>query len=94
MASSSNQTMGAQPLGFPLFNGENYDFWSVKMKTQLESNDVWEYVEDGFEDYKGVEVLTEGQKQQLKVDKRKNAKALSMTQQRITDRQHLSKNHQ
>lgn len=55
------------------------------MKTQLESNDVWEYVEDGFNDHEGDEVLTERQKQQLKVDKRKNAKALSMIQQEITD---------
>ncbi|XP_058217474.1 uncharacterized protein LOC131328556 [Rhododendron vialii] len=54
MASSSNQNMGALPLSFPLLNGESYDFWCVKMKTQLMSNDVWEYVQDGFEDCQGI----------------------------------------
>ncbi|XP_058221728.1 uncharacterized protein LOC131331807 [Rhododendron vialii] len=86
MASSSNQNMGALPLSFPLLNGENYDFWYVKMKTQLMSNDVWEYVQDGFEDYEGVEVaLSNEQKKQLNVDNRMNAKALSMIQQGISD---------
>ncbi|KAF7130230.1 hypothetical protein RHSIM_Rhsim10G0116500 [Rhododendron simsii] len=75
MASSSNQSMGALQLPFPLLNRENYDFWSVKMKIQLMSNDVWEYVEDWFKDYQGVEVaLSNEQKQQLKVDNRKNLK--------------------
>ncbi|XP_058211420.1 uncharacterized protein LOC131323584 [Rhododendron vialii] len=86
MASSSNQNMGALPLSFLLLNGESYDFWCVKMKTQLMSNDVWEYAQDGFEDYQGVEVaLSNEQKKQLKVDNRMNAKALSMIQQGISD---------
>ncbi|XP_058192176.1 uncharacterized protein LOC131309577 [Rhododendron vialii] len=85
MASSSNQNMRALPLSFPLLNGENYDYWCVKMKTQLMSNDVWEYFQDGSEDYEGVETLTNDQKKQLKVDNRMNAKALSTIQQGISD---------
>ncbi|KAI8560327.1 hypothetical protein RHMOL_Rhmol04G0246700 [Rhododendron molle] len=68
MASSSNQNMGALPFSFP----QNYDFWCLKMKTQLMSNNVWEYVQDGFEDHKGVETLTNEQKKQLKVDNYEN----------------------
>lgn len=31
----------------PIFNGENYDFWVVKM-TILKSRDLWEAVEKGI----------------------------------------------
>lgn len=31
----------------PIFNGENYDFWVVKMKTTLKSRDLWDIVENG-----------------------------------------------
>ncbi|KAI8560737.1 hypothetical protein RHMOL_Rhmol04G0279700 [Rhododendron molle] len=48
------------------------------------SNDIWEYVQDGFEDY--VETLTNEQKKQMKVDNRMNAKALSMIQQAASNR--------
>ena len=69
MTSSSNQ---AQP-PFPLFDGENYDSWCVKMKKY------------GFVEPNNVEGLTNAQKQQVKEQKRKNAKALSKIQQGVID---------
>jgi hypothetical protein len=85
MASSSNQGGGIQQSSIPFFDGDNYDFWCVKIKTLLISNDLWEYIEEGFDDPEDVESLTEGQKQQLKAHKKKDAKALSMIQQGVTD---------
>lgn len=32
----------------PKLNGENYEFWSVKMKNFFISQDLWEFVEDGY----------------------------------------------
>ena len=29
----------------PQFNGENYDFWSIKMKTILIAYDLWDVIE-------------------------------------------------
>jgi len=29
----------------PTFNGENYDFWSIKMKTFFCSQDLWKIVD-------------------------------------------------
>ncbi|GKV29240.1 hypothetical protein SLEP1_g38182 [Rubroshorea leprosula] len=33
----------------PMFNGENYDFWAIRMKAFLKGNDVWEVIEHGFQ---------------------------------------------
>ena len=33
----------------PLFNGENYDLWAVKMEAYLEALDLWEAIEDDYE---------------------------------------------
>ena len=74
MTSSSNQSQ--QP-PFPIFNGENYDFWCVKMKTQLISDGLREYVEDGFEESQDDEALSIGQMQKLREQRKKDAKALS-----------------
>ena len=86
MTGSSNQSFEAQPPSFPQFDGENYDFLCVKMKTQLISNDLWEYVEDGYDDPEDVDSLTDAQKQILKAHKRKDARALSMIQQGVSDK--------
>jgi hypothetical protein len=31
----------------PLFSGENYDMWAVKMKTYLRAQSLWDVVEMG-----------------------------------------------
>ena len=85
MAGSSNQVFGVQQAPCPIFSGENFDFWCVKMKTLLESNDLWEYVEEGFDDPEDASGLMEAEKQQLKLNKRKNARALSLIQQGVAD---------
>ncbi|CAL2234947.1 unnamed protein product [Prunus armeniaca] len=33
----------------PVFNGENYEFWSIRMKTILKSHGLWDLVENGFD---------------------------------------------
>ncbi|KAM2564624.1 hypothetical protein TB2_012892 [Malus domestica] len=33
----------------PVFNGENYDFWSIRMKTIMKSHGLWDLVENGFD---------------------------------------------
>ena len=42
--SSSNIT---QPQ-IPQFNGKNYEYWSIKMKTLFCSQELWDLVENGF----------------------------------------------
>ncbi|XP_020425836.1 uncharacterized protein LOC109950638 [Prunus persica] len=33
----------------PVFNGENYEFWSIRMKTILKSHGLWDLVENLFD---------------------------------------------
>ena len=33
----------------PLFDGENYQVWAIKIQTHMEARDLWETV---YEDYK------------------------------------------
>ncbi|KAB2608298.1 hypothetical protein D8674_011466 [Pyrus ussuriensis x Pyrus communis] len=32
----------------PIFNGENYEFWNIRMRTILRSHGLWDLVETGF----------------------------------------------
>ena len=34
----------------PQFNGKNYDYWAITMRALFSSQDLWELVEDGFEE--------------------------------------------
>ncbi|XP_047257590.1 uncharacterized protein LOC124889659 [Capsicum annuum] len=33
----------------PVFNGDNYQIWAVRMKTYLDAMDMWEVVEEDYE---------------------------------------------
>ncbi|XP_028125423.1 uncharacterized protein LOC114322344 isoform X2 [Camellia sinensis] len=61
------------PDTIPIFDGVNYEFWSVKMRTLLLSMDLWDTVENG---YHGE---TNREKQQ------RDAAALSKIQQGVSD---------
>ena len=34
----------------PQFNGKNYDYWAITMRALFASQDLWEFVEDGFDE--------------------------------------------
>jgi hypothetical protein len=34
----------------PSFSGKNYDFWAIKMRTRLHTEDLWDIVLNGFEE--------------------------------------------
>ena len=77
--SSSNLT---QPQ-IPQFNGKNYEYWSIKMKTLFCSQELWDLVENGFTeppDQATYNVLSQAQTDLLKENKKKDAKALFFIQ--------------
>ncbi|TXG55956.1 hypothetical protein EZV62_017269 [Acer yangbiense] len=65
----------------PIFGGENYDYWSIKMKTFFLSQDLWVVVE------RGVTTPAEGSSVAVvdKNEKQKDAKALFVLQQAVSD---------
>ena len=85
MASTSTG-MGMFNTQLPQFNGKNYDYWSITMKALLASQDLWEIVEDGFEepaDETEFNALTQGEKDQLKSNRKKDSKALVFLYQEV-----------
>ena len=68
-----------------IFSGENYDFWSIKMKTLFVSIDLWEMVESGYEIPESTSSLTNVQKKELKENKSKDAGALRMIQMGVSE---------
>ncbi|KAA8520099.1 hypothetical protein F0562_014355 [Nyssa sinensis] len=85
MASTSNSILSVQQQYIPLFDGKNYDFWFVKMKTILLSLDLWELVEKGYVEPNSSTTLAGAQQSQLKMQQQKNASALSKIQQGVSD---------
>ncbi|KAJ8616030.1 hypothetical protein MRB53_035402 [Persea americana] len=74
----------AQPL-IPVFKGENYEFWSIRVKTILRSQDLWDFVETGLtEPEEGAELSTAAEAK-FNEAKKKDAKALAIIQQAVHD---------
>ncbi|KAM1208845.1 hypothetical protein ACFX2J_014457 [Malus domestica] len=71
----------------PIFNGENFDFWQIKMKTIFRSHDLWDMVETGHNPSakKVEEELTAVELKHLKESMIKDAKALGIIQGDVLD---------
>lgn len=65
----------------PKFDGKNYEYWSIMMNTLFMSQDLWEVVDNEFLqpiDEETQNALTNAQRNLLKENKIKNAKALNL----------------
>ncbi|KAM1045639.1 hypothetical protein PS1_036910 [Malus domestica] len=88
MAGSGNVELRAQ-----VFNGENYELWSIRMKIILKSHGLWELVENGFEpsDLKSKEAVVDETKNETSSEVSfseilmKDARALRMIQGVVSD---------
>ncbi|CAL8991389.1 unnamed protein product [Prunus brigantina] len=79
---------GAAELRTPVFNGENYEFWSIRMKTILKSHGLWELVENGFNSSdlkKEKEEATDIEKSTMAQILMKDARALGLIQSAVSD---------
>eukprot|EP00253_Pinus_taeda_P001991 PITA_01991 len=77
MASTSTG-MGMFNTQLPHFNGKNYDYWAITMTALFASQDLWEIVEDGFDepaDENEFNRLTPAEKDLLKSNRKKDSKA-------------------
>ena len=62
----------------PIFNGEHYDYWSSQLMTIFISQDLWDLIEDGFQDPPGTgnSSWTDENQKEYKEKLKKNATAL------------------
>nr|XP_011470671.1 PREDICTED: uncharacterized protein LOC105353321 [Fragaria vesca subsp. vesca] len=68
----------------PIFSGENFDFWIIKMETVFISRDLLSYVNEGYV-VPAAEGMTNAQRTELRANIKKDAKALGILQTAITD---------
>ncbi|XP_043700170.1 uncharacterized protein LOC122650864 [Telopea speciosissima] len=69
----------------PIFAGENYDFWSIKMRTYFLSQDLWDIVNNGFSTPKATSTPSITQQEKLKKNMQNDAKVLYILQQAVVD---------
>ncbi|KAM2363376.1 hypothetical protein ACFX1X_002443 [Malus domestica] len=80
----------------PIFNGENYEFWNIRMRTILRSHGLWDLVETGFtipESSTVVEIADEKKEKDAATQMStnvaeiimKDAKALGLIQGAVSD---------
>ncbi|RVW58632.1 hypothetical protein CK203_116858 [Vitis vinifera] len=73
MATTNGSMVSVSQPAIPIFKGECYEFWSIKMKTLFKSQDLWDLVENGYP-YPDEEA-------RLKENTKKDSKALFFIQQ-------------
>ncbi|XP_070661289.1 uncharacterized protein [Malus domestica] len=74
----------------PVFDGENYDFWRIRMTTIFKSYDLWDMVQHRYElpemEIDALEEdLIETQLKTLKQNRMENARALGIIQGAVSD---------
>ncbi|KAK8924126.1 hypothetical protein KSP39_PZI019308 [Platanthera zijinensis] len=72
------ETVGAMPGQVPKLTKTNYGNWSIQMKVLLASKEIWEVVEEGYEEPDGEAeaALTNARKTALREARKKDKKAL------------------
>lgn len=78
---SNNNSSATQPL-IPVFKGEKYHLWSLKMKTLFKSQELWELVENGYTEPTPAPAQPD---QPLRDTRKKDAKALLYIQSALDD---------
>ncbi|KAD2804964.1 hypothetical protein E3N88_38341 [Mikania micrantha] len=73
---SASTTTNLQPI-LPMFKGERYEFWSIRVKMVLRSQDLWDLVSKGF--------LKEGNDAEVQENQEKDARSLAHIQQVVHD---------
>ena len=68
--SNSNQML------VPEFDGNDYDYWCIKMLTFFIGRDLWEIIESGYEEPADWNALTTNERTARKEARKKNAQAL------------------
>ncbi|XP_050908078.1 uncharacterized protein LOC127121669 [Lathyrus oleraceus] len=72
------------PFQMPMLTKNNYDKWSIKMKTLLGAQDVWDIIEKGFKEQDEAS-LSQCVKETLKESRKRDKKALFLIYQSVDE---------
>ena len=87
MATNSGDTLFTHTTNHvPIFNGEHYDYWSSQMMTIFIFQDLWDFIEDGFQEppATGNSSWTDANQKEYKENLKKNATALRIIHQGVS----------
>lgn len=73
MASVVGSNQGVTQAALPIFGGENYEFWKIKMRTLLIAQGLWSIVEGGYTEPPDESQLTNAEKEMLNSNRTKDA---------------------
>ncbi|KAL0387812.1 UNVERIFIED_CONTAM: Retrovirus-related Pol polyprotein from transposon TNT 1-94 [Sesamum radiatum] len=75
----------AKQISVPIFSGQNYDYWAIKMKTYFQSQKLWEIVEEGVTLPEDSSTSSSVEKGKLENKKAKDSEALYYIQTAVAD---------
>ncbi|KAK4402482.1 Retrovirus-related Pol polyprotein from transposon TNT 1-94 [Sesamum angolense] len=75
----------AKQISVPIFSGQNYDYWAIKMKTYFQSQKLWELVEEGVTLPEDSSTSSSPEKGKLENKKAKDSEALYYIQTAVVD---------
>ncbi|KAK4387007.1 Retrovirus-related Pol polyprotein from transposon TNT 1-94 [Sesamum angolense] len=75
----------AKQISVPIFLGQNYDYWAIKMKTYFQSQKLWEIVEEGVTLPEDSSTSSSAEKGKLENKKAKDSEALYYIQTAVAD---------
>ncbi|KAL0335094.1 UNVERIFIED_CONTAM: putative mitochondrial protein [Sesamum radiatum] len=75
----------AKQISVPIFSGQNYDYWAIKMKTYFQSRKLWEIVEEEVTLPEDSSTSSSVEKGKLENKKAKDSEALYYIQTAVAD---------
>ncbi|KAL0325491.1 UNVERIFIED_CONTAM: hypothetical protein Sradi_5118400 [Sesamum radiatum] len=73
----SQAAAGSSPSLIPFFDGEDYEYWKIKMRTFLKAEGLWTLVEKGFNEPENEAGMSDAKIGKLNAARRSDASALS-----------------
>ena len=80
MASKTNEGANSSIILTPFFDGTDFEYWKIRMRTHLKAESLWTIVANGFEEPKKDGDVTEAEMKNIEAKYRQDAKALSKIQ--------------
>ena len=75
MASKTNKDVHSSIVLTPFFDGTNFEYWKIRMRTHLKAEGLWTIVANGFEEPENDGDLTAAEMKDLEAKYRQDAKA-------------------
>ena len=75
MASKTNEGTDSSVIRTPFFDGTDFEYWKIRMRTHLNAEGLWTIVANGFEEPENDGDLTVAEMKNLKARYCQDAKA-------------------